>query len=94
MAWAPKDPEEKFALRFDFSSELSVITNAEIIVELKRGVDDDPDNILNGPLEISGASVLQRVKEGVNKCSYKFRCVASDGVETWVITQELPVRVK
>ena len=36
----------------------------------------------------------QRIKDGVHKATYKFRCEATDGTEVWVVTQALPVVTK
>ena len=56
--WKPKDPEECFALKFDFSSEMTMITVATITVTMKKG-EDTPENILDGLLQIDGAVVKQ-----------------------------------
>jgi len=93
-AWKPKDPEERFALKFDFSSELLEITTTQIIVIDKKGKDINPENICDGDPQIEGPLVLQRVKDGIDRSLYSFRCTASDDVETWVIVQDLPVRIK
>ena len=91
--WKPKDPEECFALKFDFSSEMVMITGATITITMKKG-EDTPENILDGILQIDGAVVKQRVKDGIDNAKYSFRCVATDGEETWVIVQDLPVKIK
>ena len=91
--WKPKDPEERFAVKFDFSSEMSLITEATITVTMKKG-EDTPENILDGAPQITGAVVKQRVKDGIDRALYNFRCAASDETETWVIVQDLPVRIK
>ena len=92
--WESKDPAEKFAVSFDFSAEMAAITGATITVQTLRGTDVAPDALLDGVAQIVGATVLQRVKDGVNKATYKFRCEATDGTELWVITQALPVLAK
>ena len=58
--WKPKDPEERFAVKFDFSSEMTLITEATITVTMKKG-EDVPDNILDGAPQIAGAVVSQRL---------------------------------
>lgn len=92
--WEPKDPAEKFAASFDFSSEMTTITGATITVQTLRGTDIAPEDVLDGDAQIGGATVFQRVKSGVNKATYKLRCEATDGTEKWVITQALPVLIK
>ena len=92
--WEPKDPAERFAVSFDFSAELTTITGATVTVQTLRGTDVAPENVLDGAAQIDGAKVLQRIKAGQHKCTYKLRCEATDGVETWVITQALPVVTK
>jgi len=92
--WEPKDPAERFAVSFDFSSELAAITGATITVQTLRGTDVAPEDVLDGAAQISGTTVLQRIKDGVHKATYKFRCEATDGTEVWVVTQALPVVIK
>ena len=92
--WESKDPAEKFAVSFDFSAELSAITSATVTVTTLRGTDVAPSDVLDGAAHVSGTTVLQRIKAGTHKCSYKFRCEATDGIEVWVITQALPVETK
>ena len=92
--WEPKDPAEEFAVKFDFSSELSAITSATVTVITQRGTDETPEDVLDGVAQVDGTTVLQRIKGGTHKCTYKFRCEATDGTEVWVITQGLPVLTK
>ena len=92
--WESKDPAEKFAVSFDFSSEMSAITSATVTIETMRGTDETPSDVLDGAPQISGTTVLQRIKDGEHKATYKFRCEATDGTEVWVITQALPVVTK
>jgi hypothetical protein len=92
--WESKDPAEEFAVEFDFSSELSTITSATVTVSTLRGTDAAPTDVLNGNPEINGTTVRQRIQAGTHKCTYKFRCEATDGTEVWVITQGLPVLTK
>jgi len=92
--WEPKDPAEEFAVAFDFSSELSAITAATVTIVTQRGTDVAPEDVLNGAAQIDGTTVRQRIHGGLHKCTYKFRCEATDGTEVWVITQGLPVVTK
>lgn len=86
-----KDPEEGYALKFDFSKVLSVITEATIAVTVS-GDDPSPQDILDGNRQLYLAEVRQRVKGGVDQCKYTFRCVATDGTETYTLVGILPVK--
>lgn len=79
-----KDPEEAYAIEFDFSSVLSSISTAECSAS--------DSAILNGAPQISGTSVRQRVYQGESGVDYPIRCKASDGIETYVLVATLPVR--
>lgn len=92
--WEAKDPAEEFAVEFDFSSELSAITSATVTVVTQRGTDEAPSDLLVGDPQIDGTTVRQRIQGGLHKCTYKFRCEATDGTEVWVITRGLPVLIK
>lgn len=50
-------------------------------------------SLLNGPAQAAGSVVRQRVHNGYDGADYQVRCVASDGIETYVLTATLPVRV-
>ena len=80
-----KDPEEAFAIEFDFTSVLDTITSATCTVE-------GYSSLLNGPAQAAGSVVRQRVHNGYDGADYQVRCVASDGIETYVLTATLPVR--
>ena len=92
--WESKDPAEEFAVSFDFSSELSAIISTTVTVETQRGTDESPEDVLDGAPQVDGTTVRQRIQGGLHKCTYKFRCEATDGTEVWVITQGLPVVTK
>lgn len=94
MALDPKDPSEAYAIEFDFSSELTAVTSAEVTVEVLAGSDTNAGSVLNGAAQTSGARVRQRVQGGVHGREYGLRCVASDGVETYVLTARLLVATK
>lgn len=80
-----KDPEEAYAIEFDFSSVLSSITSAECSAS--------DSQVLNGLPQVAGTSVRQRVYQGSSGIDYPIRCKASDGVETYVLVATLPVRI-
>lgn len=91
--WPSKDPIERFAVQFDFSAVLASITSCSIDLTVSAGVDPSP-SVLDGDAQISGKTVVQRVKSGLHKCSYKLKCTATDGIETYVLAQTLPVRTR
>lgn len=87
----PKDPAEAYAVEFKFDRVLSVITGATVTVSLLAGTDASPSSLLNGTPQISGTSVYQRIQSGVAGCTYKLRCEATDGTETYVLTASIGV---
>lgn len=91
QAFDKKDPEEKYAVRFDFTKVLSAITSATVTASVV-GEDPDPSLVLDGNSQIVGTEVRQRVKEGLEDCKYTLRCVATDGTETYVLLGSLPVK--
>ena len=90
--WEAKDPREEFPVAFDFSSELEEVVSGTVTVELLDGVDATPESLLYGLPQFAGALMLQRVRQGVDGCSYRLTAVGSDGTDTFVRTAELPVR--
>jgi len=87
----PKDPAEAYAIEFKFDRVLAAVTNATCTVSLLAGTDDDPDALLSGPPQRNGASVYQRIQSGVAGCTYKLRCEATDGTETYVLAASIGV---
>lgn len=87
----PKDPAEAYAVEFKFDRVLSSISSATCTVSLLGGTDASPDALLDGPAQISGTSAYQRIKSGVPGCTYKLRCEATDGTETYVLTASIGV---
>lgn len=87
----PKDPAEKFAVEFQFSKVLDSITTATCTVQLLAGVDATPTALLDGDVQVSETSVYQRVKAGVAGCTYKLKCEATDGTETYVMSASIGV---
>ena len=83
VRWFAIDPDDREPLEFNFSlySGGLPVDSATVEVELMRGSDPTPSNVLQGSLVISGAVVYQRVHQAVNGAIYKFRCrgVFTDG---------------
>lgn len=87
-----KDPAEVFAVAFDFSRLLADITGATVTAATISGPVDLGSNVIDGAATIDGLTVLQRIHAGVDGADYLLRCVASNGVETYVLAATLPVR--
>lgn len=89
---SPKDPAEAFAVAFDFTSLLDSITTASVTAIAIAGPVNDASALIDGAATIDGLNVLQRIHAGVDGADYLLRCVASNGVETYVLAATLPVR--
>lgn len=89
--WQAKDPSENFVVDFDFAASPGIITSATVTAELVSGVDAAPENILVATRTISNRLVQQRVGVGQPGCRYRFKCVASDGTNTFTIYTSMPV---
>ena len=87
----PKDPSEAYAVEFKFDRVLSSITEATCSVSLLAGADASSSDVLDGLPQIGGSSVYQRVHGGIPGCTYKLRCEATDGTETYVLTASIGV---
>lgn len=87
-----KDPAESIVLEFDFSSELAAVSSATVAVSVYEGADATPAAMLDGAVQISGASVFQRIEGGVAGVSYTMRCVATSGSDVLVRSDMMPVR--
>ena len=88
-----KDPAESIVIHFDFSSELTAIDTAAMSVAIcGDGADPAIADIRDGPHQISGTSVLQRVGLGVAGVNYTMRCVATRGDDVIVRSDIMPVR--
>lgn len=92
-----KDPAEIVDVSFEFTAELGAETitplSPVVTVALVSGVDADPSAILQGAASIVGGVVLQRVRQGVDKCDYHMRCVVdTDSGRRLVRSLVLPVR--
>lgn len=89
--WKAKDPNECFAVAFDFSARLTNVTGAKISVECVKGVDANPELMLYGNPQFTGGVVRQRIIGGIDKNKYKFKCLATDGVESHAAASLLPI---
>lgn len=72
-----KDPAESVVIDFDFSSELTAVDSASVAVFV-HGAALDPDltSFLEGPHQISGTHVFQRISGGIRGMKYRVECLA------------------
>lgn len=78
LSFSPKSTTEKITLTFNFST-IGVMGGAELIisqttiVEVQKGIDPTPANILNGPASLDPTHphrILQRVQDGIEDVIY------------------------
>jgi hypothetical protein len=83
------DPAENPVLEFDFSSDLTAIDGLVTVSISPTGA-----ALLDGAHQISGTSVLQRIKHGETSpgINYTVRCEALGGLDRRVRAATLPVR--
>lgn len=78
MAFDIKYPAEKIVLTFPYTKELNGATitpgSPVVTVTTVKGVDGNPNALLNGAAQIAAGLVLQGVQGGLNECSYHFVC--------------------
>lgn len=86
-----KHPGESFAVEFDFSAHGAAVTGATVAVSAIIGADPNPSSLLSGASQIEGAVVRQRVASGLPGVHYLMTVTATDGTDTWVLEQILPV---
>lgn len=88
-----KDPEESVVVEFDFSNELTGIDSVVLAVSSVGGIaDPTPATLLQGTPQITGATVLQRIRGGVSGARYKLRAVAVRGDDIVALAGVLSVR--
>lgn len=82
------DPAENPVVEFDFYGEMVSIDSAVVSITPVGAA------LLDGAPQISGTSVLQRIKHGVaaDKTNYTLRCEAIGGADRRVRAATLPVR--
>lgn len=88
------DPAENPVVEFDFSGELDAVDAAVVSVVVERGRDADPAALLEGPPQIDGVRVYQRIASSaaVPGVDYRLRCEATHGTDLRVRAGILPVR--
>ncbi|MCL2344298.1 MAG: hypothetical protein FWC58_00405 [Desulfobulbus sp.] len=89
-----KDPAEIITVTFDFSRIATAVISPIVSCELARGQPhDDIEAMLDGPLQIHGLRVLQRVIGGLAGNLYRLRCQIDDADgERWAVADVMPVR--
>jgi hypothetical protein len=92
--WAEKDPRESFDVSFSFPGPVSdVIMSVESYSPY--GVSDtSPEQIFHGSFIVSGSTVTQRVRGGIDLVDYYVDVVATVGGQRLVQALVLPVREK
>jgi hypothetical protein len=78
-----KTPDEIVDLSFDFSANLGdteTLTTASMEVFVKKGVDAAPNDMLSGTASVVGDVVYQRIKDGIDKNVYIFKCLADTSI--------------
>lgn len=94
-----KDPEEKKVVTFPFKREVPkglTIALASVSATTLSGTDPTPSAVLDSAPQIDNTNlyVLQRVKAGVDGCSYELRATATDSAGgVHVVVASLPVAV-
>lgn len=87
-----KGPAEVVTVEFVFEGELLSIDSASVSITVVNGSDPDVAAMLDGALQISGTSVFQRIKNGLDKVNYRPYCLAVSGTEKRERAGILPVR--
>lgn len=82
------DPWENPVVEFDFAGELASIDSATVTIAPGGA------GLLDGALQIIGASVFQRIKSAAttDKTNYTLRCEAQGGADRRVRSAILPAR--
>ena len=100
MLTAPKDPAEVKVLRLEYATEIeatTTITSIDVSIATIVGIDAAPGNVLDGAIVIDNDKLygLQRVKAGLDQCTYEIRGLATDsaGLKHLVVAT-LPVAVQ
>jgi hypothetical protein len=88
----PKTPREEYPIKFDFAALLASVTSATVSAVVLSGTDPDPGAILFGGAQLSGTSVFQTVKGGLDGVKYGLLCRASDGTKTFELADSIEVR--
>lgn len=92
--FAPKDPDARVLLAFEFRRWLTGLSDADVgIIRWRGAADANPQAVLDGPRVLQGTRVFQWVHQGVLNCDYELRVVATgpDGSKA-VLEGILPVR--
>lgn len=84
--------DESVVLEFVFANDLDAIDSAAVHVAPINGNDPAAGAMLVGSPQVSGTSVLQRVKPGINAINYALTCRAVHGADARVLRAVLPVR--
>lgn len=89
---APKTPAESVVIEFDFGSELDAVDSATVSIT-PLSADPNASQVLSGPPQLLGATVLQRVSGGLDRVNYKLVATATRGDDIRQMADILQVRV-
>lgn len=84
--------DESVVVEFVYQGELDAIDTAAVSVTAVNGADPAAASMLDGSPQVSGTSVLQRVRPGVAGINYKLSCRAVHGADARIRRALLPVR--
>lgn len=90
--FSDKDPSDIISLTFDFSANGPSVATPTVTISLAAGADPAAAAMLLGSPIINGATVVQRVQNGLHGCDYVLTCTADVGVDRISIDAILPVR--
>lgn len=87
-----KAPTESVVVEFPFDGELTAIDGATLSASVAAGADANPGALFDGPPQIQGANIFQRISGGIVDTNYKLICTATHGDDVRVLAGILPVR--
>lgn len=87
-----KSPSETISITFDFKNLVSSITSVTSVeIAVKTGTDASVGTMLLGPATLSGTSVIQLVRNGVDGVVYRVRVNIISGSQAYSLAVYLPV---
>lgn len=89
-----KDPRESYSITLTFPGPVSDVIMSVDSYSNYGVPDANPGDIFHGSYVINGATVTQKVRNGVDLVDYYIDCVATVGPDRLVSAAMLPVRTK
>lgn len=87
-----KAPGDQITVQFDFGALAAAVTSPTVSIAVLSGADPSASAMLDGDATVVGASVLQRIRNGVAGVDYGLVCLASNGDDRYSLEAVLPVR--